>query len=103
MAGFLRRDLAACKRFKAKLQARELATLIHSSHPAPSLVERLAECGFDAALIDPEHGSVRRERVEEMARAISSTRSRRTEPCSGSMSAASKPHSASRSTRLGAG
>jgi 4-hydroxy-2-oxoheptanedioate aldolase len=69
MAGFLKRDLSACKRFKAKLQARELATLVHSSHPAPSLVERLAECGFDAVLIDAEHGSVGRERVEEMSRA----------------------------------
>lgn len=69
MASFLKRDLAASKRFKAKLQAREITTLIHSSHPSPSLVERLGQYGFDAVLIDAEHGSVGRERVEEMSRA----------------------------------
>lgn len=69
MASFLLRDLAASKRFKAKLRAGEITTLIHSSHPQPSLVERLAQNGFDAVLIDAEHGSVGRERVEEMSRA----------------------------------
>jgi 4-hydroxy-2-oxoheptanedioate aldolase len=69
MACFLERDLAASKRFKAKLRAREVATLVHSSHPSPTLVERLAQHGFDAVLIDPEHSSVGRERVEEMSRA----------------------------------
>ena len=69
MGSFLHRDLAASKRFKAKLRAKEVTTLIHSSHPAPSLVERLAERGFDAVLIDCEHASVGRTEVEEMSRA----------------------------------
>jgi 2-keto-3-deoxy-L-rhamnonate aldolase RhmA len=69
VASFLKRDLAASKRLKAKLRAGEVATLCHSSHPAPSLVERLAEQGFEAVLIDCEHQSVGRDRVEEMARA----------------------------------
>jgi 2-keto-3-deoxy-L-rhamnonate aldolase RhmA len=69
MAGFLKRTLAASKRLNTKLRAGEIATLCHSSHPSPSLVERLAELGFDAVLIDCEHGSVGRDRVEEMSRA----------------------------------
>lgn len=69
MTGFLQRNLAASKRFKAKLAAGEVTTLINSVHPSPSLVERLGEYGFDAVLIDAEHGSVGRERVEEMSRA----------------------------------
>lgn len=69
MASFLKRNLAASKKLKAKLRAGDIATLCHSSHPSPSLVERLAELGFDAVLIDAEHGSVGRERVEEMSRA----------------------------------
>jgi 2-keto-3-deoxy-L-rhamnonate aldolase RhmA len=69
MASFLNRDLAASKRLKAKLRAGDVATLCHSSHPSPSLVERLAEQGFEAVLIDCEHGSVGRDRVEDMARA----------------------------------
>lgn len=69
MSSFLKRDLAGSKRLKAKLRAGEIATLCHSSHPSPSLVERLAEQGFEAVLIDAEHGSVSRERVEEMSRA----------------------------------
>lgn len=71
MASFLKRDLAANRRLKAKLRDGEIATLIHSSHPSPSLVEKLGECGFDAVLIDCEHGSAGPERVEEMARAAS--------------------------------
>lgn len=69
MTSLLTRNLAASKCFKAKLRDKQPATLIHSNHPAPSLVERLAEYGFDAVLIDAEHGSVGRERVEEMSRA----------------------------------
>ena len=69
MTSFLKRDLKASKRFKAKLAAKELATLIHSSHPSPSLVERLGQHRFDAVLIDAEHGSVGRECAEEMSRA----------------------------------
>ena len=69
MASFLKRNLAASKRLKAKLRAGEHRDLCHSSHPSPSLVERLAERGFDAVLIDCEHGSVGRDQVEEMSRA----------------------------------
>lgn len=69
MTGFLQRNLAASKKLKAKLAAGEVATLINSIHPSPSLVERLGEHGFDAVLIDAEHGSVGRDGVEEMARA----------------------------------
>lgn len=69
MGSFLKRDLAASKRFKAKLTAREITTLINSNHPSPSLVEALAHIGFDGVLIEAEHGSVGRERVEEMSRA----------------------------------
>lgn len=69
MASFLERDLAPSRRMKAKLASGQITTLCHSSHPSPSLVERLAHCGFDSVLIDCEHGSVGRERVEEMARA----------------------------------
>ncbi len=69
MASFLKRNLAASKKLKAKLRAGEISTLCHSSHPSPSLVERLAERGFDAVLIDCEHGSAGRDKVEEMSRA----------------------------------
>lgn len=69
MASFLKRNLAASKKLKAKLRAGEIATLCHSSHPSASVVERLGETGFDAVLIDCEHGSVGRDRVEEMSRA----------------------------------
>lgn len=69
MTGFLQRNLAASKKFKAKLAAREVTTLINTIHPSPSLVERLGEHGFDAVLIDAEHGSVGRDGVEEMSRA----------------------------------
>jgi 2-keto-3-deoxy-L-rhamnonate aldolase RhmA len=69
MASFLKRDLAASKKLKAKLRAGEVSTLCHSSHPSPSLVERLAQLGADAVLIDAEHGSVGRNTVEEMSRA----------------------------------
>ncbi len=69
MSSFLKRDLEPSRRFKAKLKSRQPSTLIHSSHPSPSLVEKLAHNGFDAVLIDAEHGSVGRDRVEEMSRA----------------------------------
>ncbi|MHC2296157.1 HpcH/HpaI aldolase family protein [Rhizobium mongolense] len=69
MASFLKRDLSASRAFKEKLRSGGIGTLVHSSHPSPSLVEKLGECGFDAVLIDCEHGSAGPERVEEMARA----------------------------------
>jgi 2-keto-3-deoxy-L-rhamnonate aldolase RhmA len=71
MASFLKRDLSRNREIKAKLRGGEVVTLIHSSHPSPSLVEKLGEQGFDAVLIDCEHGSAGPERVEEMARAAS--------------------------------
>ncbi|MDX8508419.1 HpcH/HpaI aldolase family protein [Mesorhizobium captivum] len=71
MASFLKRDLSASRALKEKLRSGGFGTLVHSSHPSPSLVEKLAECGFDAVLIDCEHGSAGPERVEEMARASS--------------------------------
>jgi 2-keto-3-deoxy-L-rhamnonate aldolase RhmA len=69
MASFLKRDLAGSKKLKAKLRAGDVAMLCHSSHPSPSLVERLGQLGADAVLLDAEHGSVGRDRVEEMSRA----------------------------------
>jgi 2-keto-3-deoxy-L-rhamnonate aldolase RhmA len=69
MASFLKRDLAGSKKLKAKLRAGDVATLCHSSHPSPSLVERLGQLGADAVLLDAEHGSIGRDRVEEMSRA----------------------------------
>lgn len=71
MASFLRRDLSAVRAFKAKLAAGGIGTMVHSSHASPSLVEKLGECGFDAVLIDCEHGAVGPEKAEEMARAAS--------------------------------
>ena len=68
MASFLKRNLAASKRLKAKLRAGDLATLCHSSHRrrAWSSGSRswLRRCTDRL-----EHGSVGRDRVEEMARA----------------------------------
>lgn len=69
MASFLKRNAAWCRAMKARLRAGEVATLVHSSHPSPSLVEKLGEYGFDSVLIDCEHGSAGPETVEEMARA----------------------------------
>lgn len=69
MATFLNRDMTVPRALKQKLKSGEVATLVHSSHPSPSLVEKLGECGFDAVLIDCEHGTAGPERVEDMARA----------------------------------
>jgi len=69
MASFLKRSTAANKALKARMRKGEVTTLIHSSHPSASLVEKLGEYGFDSVLIDCEHGSATAERVEEMARA----------------------------------
>lgn len=73
MASFLRRSMVANRALKARMRDGDLVTMIHSSHPSASLVEKLAECGFDAVLIDCEHGSATPERVEDMARAASLT------------------------------
>lgn len=71
MASFLKRDLSRNRALKDKMRRGDIVTLIHSSHPSPSLVEKLGEFGFDAVLIDCEHGSAGPERVEEMSRAAS--------------------------------
>lgn len=71
MAAFLRRNLTAVRTLKEKLYRGEVCTLIHTSHSSPSLVEKLGEIGFDAAMIDCEHGAIGPERAEEMARAAS--------------------------------
>lgn len=69
MASFLKRSTAANKKLKARMRQGDVVTMIHSSHPSASLVEKLGEFGFDAVLIDCEHGSATPERVEDMARA----------------------------------
>lgn len=71
MASFLKRDLTRNREVKGKLARGEVVTLVHSSHASPSLVEKLGEYGFDAVLIDCEHGAIGPEKVEEMARAAS--------------------------------
>ncbi len=71
MASFIRRDLRANRVLKEKLKRGEVVSLVHSSHASPSLVEKLGEYGFDAVMIDCEHGAIGPERVEEMARAAS--------------------------------
>jgi 2-keto-3-deoxy-L-rhamnonate aldolase RhmA len=69
MASFLKRSVAANRKLKERLRNGDVVTLIHSSHPSASLVEKLGELGFDAVLIDCEHGSATPERVEDMGRA----------------------------------
>ncbi len=56
-------------KFKQKLQAGEVVTVINPDHPSPSLVEFVASLGIDAIFIDCEHGVATIERVQEMARA----------------------------------
>ena len=43
--------------------------VLNPNFPSPALVEHAAELGFDAVLIDCEHGSADFERVEDLARA----------------------------------
>ncbi|PBB51878.1 MULTISPECIES: aldolase/citrate lyase family protein [Mesorhizobium] len=69
MASFFKRNLSYSRALKDKLRTGDVATMVHSSHSSPGLVEKLAECGFDAVLIDCEHGAIGPERAEEMARA----------------------------------
>lgn len=54
---------------KQKLKAGNTATMVLIRYPAPALVERIGELGFDAVLVDCEKGSVSTDRVEEMCRA----------------------------------
>src|SRR5262244_3005264 len=56
------------RNLKTKLAAGRAATLINADHASPTLVEKLGQFGFDAVLIDCEHGTPGPERVEEMAR-----------------------------------
>lgn len=69
MASFLKRSTERNKQIKAKMRRGEIVTLIHSSHTSSSLVEKLGEFGFDAVLIDCEHGAAGPREVENMARA----------------------------------
>lgn len=69
MASFLKRSTTRNKEIKARMRRGDIVTLIHSSHPCASLVEKLGEFGFDSVLIDCEHGSAGPREVEEMARA----------------------------------
>jgi 4-hydroxy-2-oxoheptanedioate aldolase len=68
MSGFRERSAELTRNLKAKLRSGQIATLIAADHPSASLAEKLGEFGFDALLIDCEHGTVGPERVEEMAR-----------------------------------
>lgn len=68
MASFIKRSGHLSRNLKAKLAAGEIATLINANHPSANLAEKLGEFGFDAVLIDCEHGTAGTERVEEMAR-----------------------------------
>jgi 2-keto-3-deoxy-L-rhamnonate aldolase RhmA len=61
--------MVANQKLKARMRQGDVVTMVHSSHPSASLVEKLGEFGFDAVLIDCEHGSATPERVEDMARA----------------------------------
>jgi 4-hydroxy-2-oxoheptanedioate aldolase len=69
MASFMKRSVDHNRAFKRKLQSGEPVTMIHTSHASASLVEKLGEFGFDAVMIDCEHGPAGPETVEQMARA----------------------------------
>lgn len=69
MASFVKQGTELTRNLKAKLGAGQVATMISVDHPSATLAEKLGEFGFDAVLIDCEHGTAGPERVEEMARA----------------------------------
>lgn len=69
MASFLTRRLDANRKIKEKFRSGDVVTLIHPNHTSASLVEKLGEFGFDAVLIDCEHGAAGPREVEDMARA----------------------------------
>ena len=54
---------------KQKLNAGGTVLVLNPNFPSAALVEHAASLGFDAALIDCEHGTAGFERVEELARA----------------------------------
>src|SRR5262249_5729440 len=68
MASFTERSAQLTRKLKAKLADGQVATMINTDHASASLAEKLGEFGFDAVLIDCEHGTAGPERVEEMAR-----------------------------------
>jgi 4-hydroxy-2-oxoheptanedioate aldolase len=68
MASFINRSAQFSKNLKAKLARGQVATMINANHPSANLAEKLGEFGFDAVLIDCEHGTAGPEKVEEMAR-----------------------------------
>ena len=68
MSAFSVRSAGLTRNLKAKLRSGRAATLISTDHTSASLAEKLGEFGFDAVLIDCEHGTVGPEQAEEMAR-----------------------------------
>jgi 2-keto-3-deoxy-L-rhamnonate aldolase RhmA len=68
MASFINRSAQLSRNLKAKLAAGQVATMINANHPSANLAEKLGEFGFDAVLIDCEHGTAGPEKVEDMAR-----------------------------------
>jgi len=68
MSAFHERSAELARNLKAKLRSGQIATLINADHPSAGLTEKLGEFGFDAVLVDCEHGAIGPERVEEMAR-----------------------------------
>ena len=63
------RQNADMNKIKEKLARGGTVFVLNPNFPSPALVEYAAELGFDAVLIDCEHGSADFERVEELARA----------------------------------
>jgi 4-hydroxy-2-oxoheptanedioate aldolase len=57
------------REFKPRILAGGSAFMAHVRFNAPNLVEYLGRLGFDAVMLDCEHGSASVERIEEMARA----------------------------------
>jgi 2-keto-3-deoxy-L-rhamnonate aldolase RhmA len=68
MASFINRSAQFSRNLKAKLAAGRVATMINANHPSANLAEKLGEFGFDAVVIDCEHGTAGPEKVEDMAR-----------------------------------
>jgi len=55
--------------FKAKLAARQTASLVNPDHPSSSLVSFMCTLGVDAFMLDCEQGSPSFENIEDMTRA----------------------------------
>ena len=68
MASFINRSAQFSRNLKTKLANGQIATMINANHPSANLAEKLGEFGFDAVLIDCEHGTAGPEKIEDMAR-----------------------------------